>query len=70
MIFIEIYAKLLTKIKTFSHNLFAGKTREGLNKINQTDLPRLSRSESVLDGMRKLFHRGQINQRNQTDQIN
>jgi len=37
MIFIEIYAKLLTKIKTFSHNLFAGKTREGLNKINQTD---------------------------------
>jgi len=37
MIFIEIYAKLLTKIKTFSHNLFAGKTREGVNKINQTD---------------------------------
>jgi hypothetical protein len=37
MIFIEIYAKLLKKIKAFSHNLFAGKTREGLNKINQTD---------------------------------
>jgi hypothetical protein len=37
MIFIEIYAKLLTKIKVFSHNLFAGKTREGLNKINQRD---------------------------------
>jgi len=37
MIFIEIYAKLLTKIKVFSHNLFAGKTEEGLNKINQRD---------------------------------
>ena len=36
MIFIEIYAKLLTKIKVFSHNLFAGKTK-GLNKINQRD---------------------------------
>ena len=46
------------------------------NQINQTNLPRPSRSESVRDEMGSLFHRGQtnqtnqINQRNQINQIN